>query len=77
VDVRIGITQSVREIELELDDAGRDQLRTDVAAAMSSVEPTVLWLTDKKGRTVGVPALKIAYVEIGSTSDERKVGFTR
>jgi hypothetical protein len=77
VDVRIGITQSVREIELELDDAGRDQLRTDVAAAMSSAEPTVLWLTDKKGRTVGVPAAKIAYVEIGSTSDERKVGFTR
>ena len=35
----------------------------------------VLWLTDRKGRRVGVPAAKLAYVEIGSPTEERRVGF--
>jgi hypothetical protein len=35
----------------------------------------VLWLTDRKGRRVGVPAAKLAYVEIGSPNEERRVGF--
>ncbi len=80
MDVRIGITQSVREIELDMADESHDSLKKDVAAALSaaaSAADTVLWLTDRKGRTVGVPAAKIAYVEIGSVSDERKVGFAR
>jgi hypothetical protein len=38
-------------------------------------EDTVLWLTDRKGRRVGVPAARIAYVELGSPSSERIVGF--
>jgi len=33
-----------------------------------------LWLTDKKGRTLGVPAARISYVEMAATS-ERVVGF--
>jgi Protein of unknown function (DUF3107) len=76
VDVRIGITQSVREIELDMADEERDALQKDVAKAMGSAD-AVLWLTDRKGRTIGVPAAKIAYVELGSVQDERKVGFAR
>jgi hypothetical protein len=76
MDVRIGITQSVRELELDMEDAQRDQLAKDLAAAVKAGDVT-LWLTDRKGRTVGVPAAKIAYVEIGSTSEDRKVGFAR
>jgi hypothetical protein len=76
VDVRIGITQSVREIELDMSDDDRDSLRKDIESALATGD-TVLWLTDKKGRSVGVPAAKIAYVEIGSISDDRKVGFAR
>jgi mannose/fructose-specific phosphotransferase system component IIA len=76
VDVRIGITQTVREVELDMDDDKRDSLKKDVAAAMASGD-SVLWLTDKKGRTVGVAAAKIAYIEIGSVSEDRKVGFAR
>jgi hypothetical protein len=34
-----------------------------------------LWLTDKKGRRVGVPVDKIAYVEIVTDAGGRKVGF--
>jgi Protein of unknown function (DUF3107) len=75
VDVRIGVTQSVREIEIELDDEARDQVRADVAAAIAG--ESMLWLTDKKGRTVGVPAAKIGYIELGGPSEDRKVGFGR
>ena len=35
----------------------------------------MLWLTDKRGRRVGVPASRIAYVEFGSPAGERVVGF--
>ncbi len=75
MDVRIGVTQSAREIEIELgEDADGDKLVKDVEAALAK-SATVLWVTDRKGRRVGIPAEKIAYVEIGSPSDERRVGF--
>ncbi|MEY3148087.1 MAG: hypothetical protein RL688_1306, partial [Actinomycetota bacterium] len=35
----------------------------------------VLWLVDKKGRTVGVASAKIAYVEFGSVDGDRRMGF--
>ena len=35
----------------------------------------VLWLTDKKGRDIAVPAAKIAYVEIGTGDDGKRIGF--
>ena len=35
----------------------------------------LLWLTDKKGRRVGVPVDKIAYVEVVTDAGGRKVGF--
>jgi len=76
VDVRIGVTYTPKEIEVELgDDADRDQLRKDIEGALANGEG-VLWLTDKRGRTVAVPSAKVAYVEIGSPSDERRVGFS-
>ena len=75
MDVRIGVTYTAKEIELELEDgADRGRLVKDVEAALSD-EEKVLWVTDKRGRQVGVPSSKIAYVEIGSPHDERRVGF--
>ena len=32
-------------------------------------------VTDRKGRQVGVPVAKVAYVEIGSPHDDRRIGF--
>ena len=76
MDVRIGVTYTLKEIEVELgDDADRDQLQKDIEGALANGEG-VLWLTDKRGRTVAVPSAKVAYVEIGSPSDERRVGFS-
>lgn len=75
MDLRIGVTQSPRELSIELaDDTDRAALRKKVDAALTGAVD-VLWLTDKKLRDVGVAAAKIAYVEIGSSEGERKIGF--
>ena len=76
MDVRIGVSQSPKEIELELDsDADGDRLVKDVEAALAKKDGAVLWITDRRGRRVGVPAEKIAYVEIGAAAESHRVGF--
>ena len=76
MDVRIGVTYTPKEIEVELrDDTDRDQLIITIEEAVSA-EGKVLWLTDRRGRRVGVPSSKLAYVEIGADSGERRVGFS-
>ncbi len=75
MDVRIGVTYSTKEIDVELgDDADVTQLRSEIEGVLGEGEG-VLWLTDRKGRQVGVPAAKVAYVEIGSPNDARRIGF--
>ena len=55
MDVRIGIVQSMKELDIELpDDADRDKVLADIEAALAE-DGTILWLTDRKGRQVGVP----------------------
>ena len=75
MDVRIGVTQAPREISIELADSeDRGEVKAKVEAALAgSVD--VLWLTDRKGRDIGVPSAKIAYVEIGTADSERRIGF--
>ena len=74
MDVRIGVTYIAREIDVELpDDADRDAVKGAVEQALKGDE--MLWLTDKRGRQVGVPSAKIAYVEIGSGEDNKRIGF--
>ncbi len=76
VDVRIGVTYSAREIDVQLaDDTDREELRKTIDSTLAG-DSSVLWLTDKRGRIVGVPAAKVAYVEIGSDSDGRAIGFS-
>ena len=75
MNVRIGVTYTPKEIEVELgDDADRDSVMSEVEAALAD-DDKVLWLTDRRGRTVGVPSEKVAYVEI-SPKEERRVGFS-
>jgi hypothetical protein len=74
VEVRIGVTQTPKEIEVELSDGDRDRIVKDIETALAG-EGSMLWLTDRRGRVVGVPAAKLAYVEINPT-EERKVGFS-
>jgi hypothetical protein len=76
VDIRIGITQAPREIAIEVEDdaKARETLKKSVDAALKG-ESTTLWITDKKGKDIAIPSAKIAYVEIGSTDAERRIGF--
>ena len=75
MDIRIGVTHSPRELNLELsDDTDRDELRTRVEAALTGAID-ILWVTDRKSREVAVPTAKIAYVEIGTPDSERRIGF--
>jgi hypothetical protein len=73
VEVRIGVTQTPREIEIEVADTDRDKVVKDIESSLANGEG-VLWLTDRRGRTVGVPSAKVAYIEISPTED-RRVGF--
>ena len=74
MDVRIGLIQNGKELEVQLeDDADTAALRAQVDAALQG--GGTLWLTDRKGRQLGVSAEKLAYVEIGSPDDGRRIGF--
>ena len=75
MDVKIGVVYTPKELIVELE-GGADEVRKTIDNALANAEPLV-WLTDAKGRRVGVPTDKIAYVEIGSDEDSRKVGFGR
>lgn len=76
MDMRIGVTYSPRELEVTLpDDADRAEIKGRVEAVLGATE-AVLWVTDRKGREIGVPADKIAYVEIGSAAEARPMGFS-
>lgn len=74
MDIRIGVTQAAREIALEQADSERDATKAKIESALSGAVD-VLWLADKKGRSIAVPSAKIAYVEIGSTDSDRRIGF--
>jgi Protein of unknown function (DUF3107) len=75
VDVRIGVTQTPREIEVDLGDgADADKLAEQVTQAIES-DSGMLWLTDKRGRRVGIVAAKVAYIEIDAGAEPRRVGF--
>lgn len=73
MEVRIGVTHTPRELEVDLGEGDREKLVADVEQALSG--EGVLWLTDRRGRTIGVPSAKVAYVEIAPT-EERRVGFS-
>ena len=74
MDLRIGLTQTPKELEVHLpDDADPTALKQQVEAALAA--GGTLWLTDRKGRQVGVNVDTLAYVEIGSPQDDRKIGF--
>lgn len=75
MDLRIGVTQAPRELSIELDDdADREDLKSRVEAALAGASD-VLWVTDKRGKDIGIPAAKIAYVELGSADGDRRIGF--
>jgi hypothetical protein len=76
VEIRIGVTYSPKEIEIDLgDEVSGDELVAQISSSVNE-EGSMLWLTDRKGRRVGVPTAKLSYVEIGAPRSDRRVGFS-
>ena len=74
MDVRIGVTHTPKEIEVELaEGTNADDLTAQIEKALA--DGGVLWLTDRRGRRVGVPSGRVAYVELNTASEDRRVGF--
>jgi len=73
MEVRIGVVYTARELTLETDDSV-DAVSAAVDSAVGGGDG-LLWLTDTKGRRLGVPVDKIAYVEIAADAGGRRVGF--
>ncbi len=72
--VRIGVIQSQKEIEVELDSgASMRSVKKSIASGLAA--GSMLWLTDNRGREVGVPAASVAYVEIDPSATGRSIGF--
>jgi Protein of unknown function (DUF3107) len=73
MEVRIGVVHTPKEIEVDCDGSPDDVVEAlDRALAK---DDAVLWLTDTKGRRIGVPGERIAYVEIEGEHDTKRVGF--
>jgi hypothetical protein len=75
MEVRIGVIHTPKELTLELE-ATLDEVKKQIEKALSD-DDGVLWLKDRRGRLVGVPAERIAYVEIEADAATQRVGFGR
>lgn len=73
MEVRIGVLHTPKELELDVE-GSPDDIAKALDRALEKVG-SVLWLTDAKGRRVGVPAERIAYMEIAADHDAKRVGF--
>ncbi len=71
MEVKIGVQHAQRELVVDTDSTPED-VESRLTEAMAG--NGVLRLSDVKGRTVIVPAEKIAYLELGSPTSST-VGF--
>lgn len=69
--VRIGISNTDKLVEIEVDDA--KDFRKEIERAVA--EGSMGWFTDSKGRTVGIPAKNVAFIEMDDPDSSRAVGF--
>lgn len=74
MDVRIGVKNSPKELEVILED-GSDSEAVRQHVDKTLAEGGTLWLTDRRGRQFGIPVDKVSYVEIGRSDTGRRVGF--
>ena len=75
MNIRIGMTHTPKELEVELEDGSGDDVVEEITKAVTE-DTGVLWLTDRKGRRVGVVTAKVAWIEIGPETEGRRVGFS-
>lgn len=69
--VRIGIAETGKVVEIEVDDD--PAFRKEIGQAIE--DGSMAWFTDIKGRSVGIPGKSVAYVEIDDPAADSRVGF--
>ena len=74
MEVKLGVTDNPKELEIDVNQSP-DEVAKTVEDAVASGSRGVLWLTDSRGRRVGIPTDRLAYIEIGEENPEKHVGF--
>lgn len=69
--VRIGIANTDKLIEIEIDDAKAFRKEMEKAVDGGGLG----WFTDSRGRSVGIPARNVAFIEMEDTAGGTTVGF--
>lgn len=72
MEIKIGISNITREVTIETETPA-EEVEASLREALASKDG-VLALTDDKGRRVLVPAMQIAYLDLGH-EQQRQVGF--
>jgi Protein of unknown function (DUF3107) len=75
MEVRIGVVQTPKELALDYEGKVDDAVGA-VERAITNGEPMV-WFDDAKGRKIGVPLDKLAYIEVDAEEGNKRVGFGR
>ena len=74
MEVKLGVTYSPKELVVET-----DQSPDDVAKLVEEAvggKTRVLWLSETRGRRVGVPTEELDSIELGEEHPDKRVGFS-
>lgn len=69
--VRIAVAETTKIVELEVESL--DEFKAELEKA--SQDGGLAWFTDTRGRDVGIPGDKVAFVEAESSDGGTAVGF--
>jgi len=75
MEIRIGVVHTPKELNVELDGTA-DEIVGTINQALAD-GTAILWVTDTKGRRIGVPTERIAYIEVDEDGANKRVGFGR
>lgn len=69
--VRIGISNTDKLVELDVDDS--QAFKKEIERAV--VDGGMGWFIDTKGRSIGIPAKHVAFIEMDDSEEQPQVGF--
>ena len=75
MELRIGVVHTPKELTIELNGTA-DEIVSTIDKALAD-GTAIVWVTDTKGRRIGIPAERIAYIELDEDADNKRVGFGR
>lgn len=74
MEVKVGVVYTPKELSIDVDGNELDSIVATIENAVTG-DAAVLWLDDVKGHRIGIPADKVAYVELILDDESRRVGF--